>query len=103
MDIQEKHIATKKRIGTLKGQPVVEILTKGGFYLVVTQKNGRLETLGTGPLRAVARYIATKREPSMMVTELSKSDHLDEASILSVYPRYLAITNLMNDLLHRER
>jgi hypothetical protein len=102
VDIQEKHIQTKKRIGTLRGQPVVEVLTKGGFYLVVTQKNGALLTLGTGPHRAVARYIAQKREPDMTVMELSKSDHLDEQAILSVFKKYSDLTDFVNDVAQRE-
>jgi hypothetical protein len=62
VDIQEKHIQTKKRIGTLRGQPVVEVLTKGGFYLVVTQKNGALLTLG--PARTALSRATSRRSAS---------------------------------------
>jgi hypothetical protein len=96
--VTEQHIATKKRIGTLDGKPVVELMTTGGLYMVVMNKAGVVETLGTGPHRAVARFIAKKREPKLVVTELSKSDWLDEVSILSVAPKYEALTERFNEL-----
>lgn len=100
--VTEKHIASKKRIGTLDNKPVVELVTTGGLYMVVMNKNGQVETLGTGPHRAVARFLAKKREPSLVVTELSKSDWLDEASILSVAPKYEALTDRFNQLARGE-
>jgi hypothetical protein len=102
VEIAEKHIKEKKRIGTLGGAPVIEVLTKGGLWLVVGKKNNRPETLGTGPHRAVARYIAQKLNPDMVVTELSKSDHVDEASILSVFDVYRRKADLLTDLMNRE-
>lgn len=94
--VTAQHIGSKKRIGTLDGRPVVELCTTGGLYMVVTNKNGAVETLGTGPHRAVARYLAKKREPKLLVTELSKSDWLDEPTILSVAPKYEALTERFN-------
>lgn len=96
--ITANHIATKKRIGTCEGKPVVELMTSGGLYMVVMNKNGELDTLGTGPHRAVARFIAKKREPKLVITELSKSDWLDEAAILSVLPKYERLTDTCNAL-----
>ncbi len=96
--VTEKHIASKKRIGTLEGKPVVELMTSGGLYMVVMNKNGAVDVLGTGPHRGVARFLAKKREPKLVVTELSKSDWLDEAAILSVAPKYEALTEQFNRL-----
>ena len=101
MNITRKHIASEKRIGTLKGAPGVEVMTSGGLYMVVYQKSGKVETLGSGPHRAVARYIAQKREPSLEITELSKSDHIDEAAILSVLPKYERLTDELNAIARR--
>jgi hypothetical protein len=101
MQISEKHIASKKRIGTLDGKPVVEVVTSGGLFMVVYQKSGTVETLGTGPHRAVARYIAKKREPKLEITELSKSDYVDEAAILSVVPKYEKLTDDLNAIARR--
>lgn len=102
MEIADKHIKEKRRIGTLHGEPCVEVLTKGGLWLVVCKKNGRAETLGTGPHRAVSRYIAQKLNPDMVITELSKSDHVDEASILSVFDVYKRKAELLTQLMNRE-
>jgi hypothetical protein len=96
--VTEKHIANKKRIGTLDGKPVIELMTTGGLYMVVMNKNGNVETLGTGPHRAVARFLAKKREPNLVVTELSKSDWLDEAAIMSVAPKYEELAERFNEL-----
>ncbi len=98
MNVTAKHIQSKKRIGSLDGKPVIEVLTSGGLYMVVCNKNGNLETLGTGPHRAVARFIAEKREPRLEITELSKSDFLDQASIDSVLPKYEALTDRVNEI-----
>jgi hypothetical protein len=40
----------------------------------------------------VARYIAEKREPELILNELSKSEALDPYTFLSVVPHYEAIT-----------
>jgi len=98
MNVTERHIESKKRIGTLRGQAVIEVKTTGGLYMVVCNKSGGIETLGTGPHRAVARFIAQKREPTLVVTELSKSDYLDEAAIRSVLAKYEQITDQLREL-----
>lgn len=94
--IKEHDIASKKRIGTLDGKPVVELQTTGGLVIVCCNKSGVTEVCGSGPHRAVARFLAKKREPTMTISELSKSDAIDMPSILSVAPKYEALTNLLN-------
>jgi hypothetical protein len=101
VNVTEKHIASKKRIGTLDGKPVIEVVTSGGLYMVVYQKSGAVETLGTGPHRAVARYIAKRREPKLEITELSKSDHVEESAILSVVAKYEKLTDDLNAIARR--
>ena len=101
MNITEKMILSKKRVGTLHNKPVVELITKGGLHLVVTEKDGQTEILGSGPHRAVSRYIAERKEPDLVYTELSKSDALDLASILSVVPRYQDLTEQLNALMRK--
>lgn len=100
MNIQQKHIQSQKRIGSLGGSPVVEVVTTGGFHMVVTKKGGELLTLGTGPHRSVARHIAKKREPDLFIEEMSKSDHVDVASIESIAPRYEQYTDFCNAVAH---
>lgn len=97
--LTEAHIASKRRIGTLEGKPVVELMTSGGLYLVVTNKSDGMEVCGSGPHRAVARFLAKKKEPNIVITELSKSDWLDETAILSVADKYERLTEQFNSAL----
>lgn len=84
MHITKEHIDYKKVIGKLRknGAPVHEVRTTGGLYLVIASDGKNLRTLGTGPHRAVARFIAEKNEPDLLITDLSKSDSIDEATLL---------------------
>jgi hypothetical protein len=98
MNIQPHHVASKKRIGTLHGQPVVEILLKGGLTLVTTLKDGKPKTIGAGPHRAVARWMAEKAEPDITMSELSKSEQVSLSGILSVVPEYEKIRDNWNQM-----
>jgi len=71
---------------------VWEVGTKGGLHLVIAVRNSKAETLGVGPHRAVARFIAQKKEPKLTLTELSKADHVDEAHFRHLLPKYEALT-----------
>lgn len=96
MDITSEHLASKKQIGKIKDLPVWELATTGGLHLIVAMRGGRIETLGTGPHRAVARHIAMKREPDLVLTELSKSDHVDVEHFQVLLPEYEALTDDFN-------
>jgi hypothetical protein len=99
MDITSEHIQSKKEIGTLKGKPVIELVTTGGLHLVVTAKNGKFETIGTGPHRAISRYIAQKREPEMQLNDMAKSE--DEISVMTFVhrlPEYFQLTVKIREL-----
>lgn len=93
MNITAKHIASSKVIGKVKSNDVVETKTTGGLVIVSVRKNGKLETLGVGPHRAVARHIAEQSEPDLIVTELEKSATLDPAALQAVLPQWVAVTN----------
>lgn len=95
MQLQAKHLASKKQVGTLKGKPVFHLETTGGLNLFITADGagGNAKVLSTGPVRAVARYIAEKREPDLILNELSKSEEMDPYTFLSVVPQYEAITD----------
>ena len=100
MNITANQIALKKRVGTLHGRPVMQLTTKGGLVMIVCQKNeGENFIASAGPHPAIAKYIAEKKEPDIVFSELSKSDYVDEASILSVYDKYVALTDQLNGLM----
>lgn len=95
MDITPEHIAHKKRVGRIGHSPVIELATTGGLHLIVTARNGVSEVLGAGPHRAVARFIAKKKEPEIMWTELSKADWVPVEHFADVLPFYEEYTNAM--------
>lgn len=100
MNIEPKHIASKRRIGTRKsGEPVVEILLKGGLHLVTTLQDGKPKTIGAGPHRAVARWMAEKNDPDIHIEELSKDEQVSLPGILSVEKEYQAICDNWNAML----
>jgi hypothetical protein len=99
MQVEARHIASKKRIGTLHGQAVTELLLKGGLVLVATVKDGKPQMLAAAPHVAVARYMAERAEPDIELTELSKSEEVSLAGILSVVDRYQKLTDNWNSAL----
>ena len=96
MNIDSKQIDEKpKKVGNLHGKPVFHLRTKGGLHILVMQKASGYETLGTGPHRAVARHIASKYEPDIVWSELSKSDHVDPEAYAMILPKYEEITEAL--------
>lgn len=98
MDITPQHVSYKKQVGLFKGKPVWEIATTGGFHLLVGLKGGEQHTFGTGSHRAIARHIARKREPELVITELSKSDSVPLECYQHLLPEYEALTDRFNSL-----
>lgn len=93
MDIAADQISSKKRVGKIGTSPVLELATSGGLHLIVCARNGKAEVLGTGPHRAVARFIAKKRESKIEWTDLNKSDYVDPAFFQDILPQYEEQTN----------
>ena len=81
----------------MDGKPVLEVETIGGLFLVVMEKNGKVETLGVGPHRAVSRHIAKMRNASFMINELAKSeDGVTLAQFEHLLQSYSDITDKFN-------
>lgn len=94
MDIEPKQLAEKPRkVGEMNGRSVYHLRTKGGFHMMVAPKDGRMETLGAGPLSAVAMHIANKKHQGINWTELSKAEHVSPEAIEAVLPKYEAMTH----------
>lgn len=99
MQIPAAQVSYRKKIGDLDGDKVFELGTKGGLHLVVVmRKSGKSETLGAGPHPAVARHIATKREPKINMTELSKSDFVEERFYQHLLSKYEEVTESIRQL-----
>ncbi len=98
VNITAEHIAYKKKIGTLRGKPVIEIATTGGLHLLVISKADGVETIGAGPHKAVARHIAKKKHPEILFSELSKSDWVDPACFQHLLPQWEGTTERIRSL-----
>jgi hypothetical protein len=97
VNLSEKHVKAKKKIGYLKGKPVFALETTGGLHLVLCAKGGdAVETLGAGPHRAIARHLARKRHPGLEITELAKSDWVDPACFQHLLPQWEEETDRIN-------
>jgi hypothetical protein len=98
MQIQAQEIDYKERIGhTEDGNPVMELGLKGGLHIVCSVRGPKVEYLGVGPHRAVARYLAKKRQPGIKLTQLAKSDWVDPASFsASMLEKWTNITTAFN-------
>jgi hypothetical protein len=90
--IDEKQIKSKDRIGTLDGEPVLLYKTHGGFNLVVGKKNGKNTTFGTGPHPGLAKFIAKKNAPGIVMLSMAKSEEDSIARNEVMVAKYEAIT-----------
>lgn len=97
MKITPNDIASKKVIGKLRDKNVTELVTTGGLHIVATDNGGDIKILGTGPHRAIARYLAEKSEPDLVIHELSKSDALDLVTIMRELPKWEAYTRRLQE------
>lgn len=96
MNISANQLASRpKKVGTLDGKNVMEVVTKGGYHILVAPKGASFETLAVGPHRAVSRHIATKHHKAIQWTELSKGDFLELGDIEHLLPRYEKLTSMM--------
>jgi hypothetical protein len=102
MNITAEHIASKKKVGEYKGRPVIEVATTGGLHLIVTGKGGGIETMGSGPHRAVARYIADKyaraEHDKIHWTDLAKADYVAPEHFADILPAYEELTEKIRAL-----
>lgn len=96
MDISAKQLAGKpKKIGTRGGKNIMELTTKGGLTMIVGPKDGGFETLGAGPHKAVARFIAKKKAPDIQWSELAKADYVEPEYFEHLLPQYQALTQAL--------
>lgn len=73
MRLDSKHIKKKEVVGILRGNPVHMVETTGGLHLIFAMHDGRYEPIGTGPHKAVAMWMAEKKEPALQWSALKKS------------------------------
>jgi hypothetical protein len=93
LEIRPEHVAKIKVIGKHKGSKVIHLVTTGGFNVITIAKSqGKSETAGVGPHRAIALYIAKRNFPDIEYTELSKADFVPLQHYENLLPEYEALT-----------
>jgi hypothetical protein len=95
MNIPADQISYKKQIGKIGSSAVWELGLRGGLHVVLKSTNGKAETLGAGPHRAVARFLAQQREPTLVITELSKADEVGYEHFRHLLPRAIQDTEAL--------
>ena len=98
MQIPEKQVEIKKQIGYLHNSPVWYVRTKGGLNLCLAWKNGKIETLGAGSHKAVAKFIARKHHPDIQFNDLEKGEDLDPRCFMDIIPKYELLTRELSQL-----
>lgn len=63
-----------RKIGNKGGKPIFELFTKGGLAIVIEKSDSGTKILGAAPHRAIARHMAMKSDPDILIEEFSKSD-----------------------------
>lgn len=91
ISVDSKQLAYKPRkVGMMKGQPVMETATKGGLN-IITDSAGK--PLSVAPHRAIARVIAKKRNPEIQFTDLAKGGWVSPESVAWLTPKYEELTD----------
>jgi hypothetical protein len=94
VNINPGEVEYKKKVGKVGENPLIEVGLKGGLHLIFMAKGGKFETMGAGPHRAVARFIAGKKcEGKAEWTDLNKADHIEPAFFEHLLPKYEGVTD----------
>lgn len=96
MNLELKHISSKTKIGHLDNSDVFHVATTGGLHLMIAVpkggKGGSYRTLGAGPHVGIAKFLAEKAEPRLVISDLHKSEDLTMAEIAANLPLARRIT-----------
>lgn len=59
MSFKQEHVESMEKVGVYKGEDVFHVRSKGGYNLIMLKKaSGRLEPIGAGGHRAIAKHMA---------------------------------------------
>lgn len=98
MDIKPEEVEYRKKVGRVGNDPLIEVGLKGGLHLILKAKGSKFETMGTGPHRAVARFIAEKKSDEPVEwTDLNKADHIEPAFFEHLLGKYEALTDAFRE------
>ena len=99
MQIDEKQIKLKQKVGLLQGFPVLRLLTKGGLNILASMQKGVIKVLGVGPQLAIAKAVAMDSGNDIAWEDsLSKSEDASLPIDEQVIDKYRNMTDTMNKL-----
>jgi hypothetical protein len=94
MILPANEITFKRRVGRLNGRSVYHIGSIGGLHLIAAyNSDGSTETLGAGSHQSVAKYIAKKNTPDLVLDILEKSQEAAYEDFASVVPFWEQVTD----------
>lgn len=91
MNITPNEIASIEDAGTLDGNPVKLIKTKGGFWIAVSRLKGRTkeEAIAAGSHPAIVKFNIGKQYPQFQPS-LMKSEEFSDSSIVEKHSHFLS-------------
>ena len=97
LQITQAHIkGAPKLIGHLEGCPVFLLTTKGGFNVILARMANGAKALATAPHPGIAKAMATRGYPDLVLDELSKSEAVNPAHFEHLLPVWQKITDELN-------
>ena len=74
LELEPRQISSHTKVGKVGDDSVFHICTKGGLHVYARLTGKKVHVLGAGQHQALARHLARKEEPRMVLTELQKSE-----------------------------
>lgn len=105
MDVSEDEVVpgSRKRVGKLGSDPVVQVTLKGGLNLVFARVNGKISAIGAGSHPAIARHLAKKKHQDIVWQYLNKSEYVPENAFQHLLPKYQLITEQYDRALQKRQ
>lgn len=103
LSIPADQVKVKRRVGHIGEDGCFLVGTKGGFNVVarVSKSSGKTTVLGCGSHAAIALHVAQKKEPNLVLTDLSKSDFVPTQAYIDRIPKWERITKALQQALHK--
>lgn len=93
MNLDAEQLSSKRIIGKSGGRNVIELVTKGGWHLIVRADASGFQPIGAGSHKGIARFIAKKKDAELELDELSKAESIDDALLEPYIPFWESFTD----------
>ena len=93
MRLPPNEVLYRKRVGSLRGRPVIQVGGIGGIHVVAAGDDG--EVLGAGVLPGLARHAARTSYPGIVFDDLQKSEEVSPETLAAGLEDALATTAIL--------